>query len=749
MWLWIQISAYLSLTVAYTLLLALAVRHRIERRQAQRLLETTLFLAALWTVALGLLALLAPGRWWAFIWHRTAQIGLVLLALFTAEFADAFVERTGRRWLRRALVSVLFLFAIVFDVQPIPLPFDASPFPLIELGPTQLATALLMGAWAVSMGTAWWAGIHALRHATGSKHRNRIRYLQAALLGFTVGDLLIFIGGIPDIYVGLTSRLLGFSILTFAVLRYHLPDLKRVGLVTLRVIIMATLTAVGYLGCLFLAGLVAGSFASVRRLEIAIPALVISVLVAAVVDVVLGPRLHRYFDRTVLGQMYDVQRALRDYGQRINLILDLERLADTTLAWLRTTMRVERSAFLLFTYQSDGQIKLEVLQATAPFPVPAWTFSPDSRFVRHFRNIGRPLSQYDVDMLSWFHTMHPEERKWLQELAVDLYVPILGADKPAALLALGPKADGQPYSADDQETLMVLAGQTGTAVENARLVDDLRAVQGDLHRLNDELAETNQQLKRLDQTKTDFVTIASHELRTPLSQIFGYSDVLASLGREELSDAQVVQEFLGGIARGASRLKRVVDAMVDVSLIDTGSLRMQLGMIFLGDIVEHAVRTVKEAAEGRKLSITVSDLSSLPDIRADGMRLEQVFVGLVSNAVKFTPDGRGIVISGRLDATGSGGAYVEVLVADEGIGIDPDQKALIFEKFYRPENPLLHSTDDVGFKGAGPGLGLAIARGIVEAHGGRIWVESRGRDEASCPGSTFHVRLPVGGPVEE
>jgi signal transduction histidine kinase len=91
---------------------------------------------------------------------------------------------------------------------------------------------------------------------------------------------------------------------------------------------------------------------------------------------------------------------------------------------------------------------------------------------------------------------------------------------------------------------------------------------------------------------------------------------------------------------------------------------------------------------------------------------------------------------------------VELLVADSGIGIDPDQRDLIFGKFYRAENPMLHSTDSVRFKGAGPGLGLAIAKGLVDAHGGRIWVESPGRNEKTCPGSTFHIRLPVAGPTK-
>jgi signal transduction histidine kinase len=210
-----------------------------------------------------------------------------------------------------------------------------------------------------------------------------------------------------------------------------------------------------------------------------------------------------------------------------------------------------------------------------------------------------------------------------------------------------------------------------------------------------------------------------------------------------------MDKFVSGIARGAERLRRVVDAMVDISLIDTGTLRMQLAPALLDEIVESAVQAVWTGLQDRDLSITIGNLSELPEVQVDRARLEQVFISLVSNAVKFTPDGGEISISGRLITASSGEGEVEVLVSDKGIGIDRDQTALIFEKFYRPESPLLHSTDDVRFKGAGPGLGLAIAKGIVEAHGGDIWVESPGRDEKSLPGSTFHVRLPVGGPVEE
>jgi len=745
----VQVAAYASLIFGYTLVLVLGIRYRVGRGRTQKLLTLILSLALLWIVALGMLALLFTGTWWAWVWYRTAQVGLVLLALLTADLAGAFVGRAGWRWSRWVLVGILCLASFALDARLFSRLGNVSPLRSIIVGPTELATLLLIGAWAVAIGSAWWTTITALRRAKGSKHRNRIRYLGAALLCFVVGDLMVFFGDIAGIYVGFASRLLGLSVIAYATLRHDLPDLRRLSLVALRVVVLASITAVLYVVFLLVAGFLVGGLGSTARLQVVVPAVVLSVLLAAVVDVALGPRLQRHLDRTVLGRNYDVQRALRAYSQQVSLILDLERLAETTLDWLRATLRVERSAFILFTIRRDAETELRVLCSRELGAPPEQRFSVNSRFILHFRNIGRPLSQYDVDMLSWFQVTKDEERQWLKALEVDLYIPILVGDQPVALLALGPKRDGQPYSEEDLETLTTLAGQAGTAVENARLVDDLRAVQSDLHRLNEELAETNRQLQRLDQTKSDFVTIASHELRTPLSQIFGYSDVLASLEGEELGDSQVVQQFIDGISRGAKRLQQVVDAMVDISLIETGALKMRIAPVCIGDVIDRAVESVAAAAQDRTLTVAVGELSNLPAIQADSARLEQVFAGLMRNAVKFTPDGGEISVTGFSASPLPGRAYLEVLVTDQGIGIDPEQQALIFEKFYRPENPLLHSTNDSAFKGAGPGLGLSIARGIVEAHGGRIWAESPGRDEKACPGSTFHVRLPLTQPDAE
>ena len=133
-------------------------------------------------------------------------------------------------------------------------------------------------------------------------------------------------------------------------------------------------------------------------------------------------------------------------------------------------------------------------------------------------------------------------------------------------------------------------------------------------------------------------------------------------------------------------------------------------------------------------------------MQGDLQRLCQAFSNLIGNAIKFTPDGGNIAISGRTLEDNDNDhpqTFVEVLFADTGIGIDVSDQKLIFEKFYRVGTVELHSTGSTKFKGAGPGLGLPIAKGVIQAHGGKIWVESPGHDEARMPGSTFHVLLPV------
>jgi signal transduction histidine kinase len=139
-------------------------------------------------------------------------------------------------------------------------------------------------------------------------------------------------------------------------------------------------------------------------------------------------------------------------------------------------------------------------------------------------------------------------------------------------------------------------------------------------------------------------------------------------------------------------------------------------------------------------------MPKLPPIEADPEALPKVFHHLIGNAIKYTPDGGTITISGHPATNDSEGITlegIEIIISDSGVGIDPEFHELIFTKFYQTGELALHSTGKSKFMGAGPGLGLAIARGIVEAHRGKLWVESPGFDLEACPGSRFHLFLPL------
>jgi signal transduction histidine kinase len=258
-----------------------------------------------------------------------------------------------------------------------------------------------------------------------------------------------------------------------------------------------------------------------------------------------------------------------------------------------------------------------------------------------------------------------------------------------------------------------------------------------------ELEKTNRALEQMDKTKVSFISVSAHELRTPLTLIDGYAQMLRMQAKEK-GDAEL-ESLAQGILDGSHRMTDVVNSMLDVSRIDSKTLKVSPVELEPGVVVEKACRTFKTDLIERKLTLETRGLDGLPLIQADPDLLYKVFYHLLINAIKYTPDGGLIQVSGQA-VKGDGGPEVEIIICDNGIGIDPQHHELIFEKFYQTGEVLLHSSGRTKFKGGGPGLGLAIARGIVEAHHGRIWVESSGYNEDSHPGSEFHVRLPVRGP---
>lgn len=261
----------------------------------------------------------------------------------------------------------------------------------------------------------------------------------------------------------------------------------------------------------------------------------------------------------------------------------------------------------------------------------------------------------------------------------------------------------------------------------------------------EELRKTFDALQRLDNAKLDFIEVAAHELRTPLTVIKGYGKVI-SLSLQENED---MQEVVKGLQDGVSRMHDVVNAMLDVSKIDSQILKVSKIPVLPKLIANDALNNFSDAVKERKLKVAQShEAMTLPFIYADPTLMNKLFLQLISNAIKYTPDGGTITVSTREVNDSRIGHGVEIIIKDTGVGIKTEALQHIFEKFYQGGDVSLHSSSKTAFMGGGPGLGLAIARGIVEAHQGLIWVESDGFDAEKRPGSAFHILLPAGNLAE-
>jgi signal transduction histidine kinase len=288
-----------------------------------------------------------------------------------------------------------------------------------------------------------------------------------------------------------------------------------------------------------------------------------------------------------------------------------------------------------------------------------------------------------------------------------LGVPMRIQDKPTGVLEAVNKRGGK-FDESDADILAVIASQAAVAIHNARLVKALK--------------DTYIELQAADRLKTNFLALASHELRTPLGIIIGYATFLQKESPGELS------EHAKQVLTAAMQMRTLVDAMTNMDMLRSSQMIMHRLVVPLQQILLAAYNDIKNLAEAKNQQVKL-ELSETPIlVECDPERLKSAFVNLLDNAVRFTPE------YGRLGlgaAPQSGGEALS-WVRDSGIGLQQSELKKIFAEFYQIEP---HTTRTHG----GMGIGLSIAKGLVEAHGGKIWAESPGLGK----GATFKVLLPL------
>jgi signal transduction histidine kinase len=289
-----------------------------------------------------------------------------------------------------------------------------------------------------------------------------------------------------------------------------------------------------------------------------------------------------------------------------------------------------------------------------------------------------------------------------------LGVPMRRRDRTTGVLEALNKRQGG-FDDADVRVLAVVASQAAVAIHNAQLVQDLR--------------RAHAELSRVDAVKSRFIALASHELRTPLAVITGYAEFLRAEGQATVS-AHATR-----VLEAALRQREIIDAMTNLNLLQLGALDLRWVPLPLQPVLAAACAEARVRAAAKQQRLEVALPVGPVEVRGDARYLPLVFKNVLDNATRFTPTG-GVIEVGAAATP----AEVRITVRDTGAGIPAGELDNIFKEFYQVEDHLTR-------RHGGLGLGLAIARGIVQQHGGRIWAESAGPNQ----GTTVHVVLPTAG----
>src|SRR5450830_734304 len=438
-----------------------------------------------------------------------------------------------------------------------------------------------------------------------------------------------------------------------------------------------------------------------------------------------------------LGRERDRLSVLFDLASAVQRSTTVNDVVETALSGLRDTLLFPIAVFMLVSPEGDAVIGLGGYGGTDPDDFSGRIPLTPERPTVSFRVLesGQPLIVNDVEE----EPEGPSKERFRQLGACSFGVfPMRSAGKTIGVMSVASRDASRRIEFDDVETLQSLADFVGVALEQRRAADAVAEAMREARSLRlSELVGTPEdgetiapgnarlieELQRSNRLKDDFLANLSHEIRTPLTGIVGWAEVLLDSHRDNAEARRALEAILGQ----ADTLSRMLADLIDLSRIDNFGLELRRGPVAIPEILAAALDAVSPGARRKGVTICCALDPALPGVEGDAARLKQVLWNLLANGVKFTPSGGTVRVLGH-HAPGGG---LEIAVEDEGHGIDPEFLPLVFDRFRQEETS---SSRRFG----GLGIGLAIARAIMLAHGGTIVAESQGRER----GSRFVVTFP-------
>jgi signal transduction histidine kinase/CheY-like chemotaxis protein len=392
-------------------------------------------------------------------------------------------------------------------------------------------------------------------------------------------------------------------------------------------------------------------------------------------------------------------------------VLDPDTLGRLVIEQARGLLKADEATLLWWDAEAKG---LRVLGDTYIHPFPRVVAVGEGSAGLAFQR-GEPVVVEDYPR--WEHAVKDSLSRGLRSVAA---VPLMVRSAPVGALTVSFNSTRR-IGTEDLRFLTLLATQVAPALEAARLHDALVHIRTQLERTNAELKEANRH-------KSAFLANMSHELRTPLNAVIGFGELLSDAGEGQFDEA-TRKRFVNQIVTSGRHLLGLINDVLDLSKVEAGQMTLKLQTVSVAETVEQVVRTVEPlvAKNGLRLKTDVAEAGSLS---ADAGKLKQMLLNLVSNAIKFTPEGGTVTIAAARTAD-----RLEISVADTGIGIAQADQQHLFEEFHQIET-------GAGRKQQGTGLGLALTRRFALLHGGDVRVSSM-----QGSGSTFTISLPPQGPA--
>ncbi len=687
--------------------------------------------------------------------------GLVTLGIFGWSLGLAFFENadtlaSALNWARLYYLSAAFI-AYVFLLFGRAFPYAKSPisrFSEALLGAPFLAVcaivftpfhieALFIQSWGKDVILGWGYVLYTVyfimymgiaffllwrknRESIGIRTL-QIRYVLLGTLITTVGGgttNLIFplLGNYQYIWLGPLFTLFLITFIGIAIVRYKLMSIRLVAsrlmqyafsFATSFVFVQATLFAFGAFG----------------RDTLSTQSLLVGTVLAVLVIFLHDP-FDRLFTKVTANIFFrgqpDYQKLLRDAGLSISEEVSQEGLIRSVSHLLHERLKVRHARI----YALD-----EANKRYALLNGEAGAVSADSMIAA---TLSAEQSVIVTEEAELEQNEAPSKAEYVQSGAlvgelrtfdISLARRVMLEGKLMAIITLGPKLSKDIFDPELIEALDVLAPQMATALARTKLYDEAQQfavkLKKEVDDATEELQVANVHLKQLDQSKSEFLSIAAHQLRTPLTGIKGYVSMFLEGDFGLLTPEQ--REQLEMMYRSSDRLTRLIDVFLNVSRIETGRLELTKSAVKLEEVMDEVVGDLQNQAKEKKLEVTVQKPDApLPTMSLDRDKIHDVMMNLVDNSIKYTDTGW---VNVRLSRSKSLATFE---VRDSGIGIDPSEIDRLFQKFTRAEAVTRIHT-------GGSGLGLFIAKKIVEAHGGRIWAESEGEGK----GSMFTFTLPI------